>query len=471
MSHWLCLHFPQLALQVLARSVAEPRYLAVVSSEGNRRWIHDCGRWAAERGVNPHMGLATAYALAPELVVHPRNFSAEARTLERLASTAYGFSDRVSIASPDGLLLEIGASEKLFGGMSALLQCIAQELEILGYPAHLAVAPTPAAARLLAHAGRYLQVANLQPLPAAMADIPVTCCPWPEAVIRGFQGVGAHTISQALALPRDGVARRFGQSVGHYFDRLLGHQSDPLPQFKPPDRFTTRLELPAEVPDTEGLLFAVRRMLDELASFLRLRDAVIERFQLTLIHAPPATPTQLSLELLDPDRDPVRLTELVRERLRYLSLPAPVRELLLAAPKLIGHQPLASDLFERHTDHHDWARLRERLQSRLGPEAIVELLPHADHRPERAWQKRVEDAAAFPAPAICERPLWLLDPPRPLQQSTQRISGPERIESGWWDGQDASRDYYIAETDSGCRLWIYLDRRQQDGWYVHGIFA
>jgi protein ImuB len=49
--------------------------------------------------------------------------------------------------------------------------------------------------------------------------------------------------------------------------------------------------------------------------------------------------------------------------------------------------------------------------------------------------------------------------------------GPERIESGWWDGQDVSRDYYLAASPTGERLWIFRERRGARGWYLHGLFA
>jgi protein ImuB len=49
-------------------------------------------------------------------------------------------------------------------------------------------------------------------------------------------------------------------------------------------------------------------------------------------------------------------------------------------------------------------------------------------------------------------------------------SGPERIESGWWDGMDVVRDYYVAQGRNGSRLWVFRDR-SSGGWYVHGLFA
>lgn len=52
--------------------------------------------------------------------------------------------------------------------------------------------------------------------------------------------------------------------------------------------------------------------------------------------------------------------------------------------------------------------------------------------------------------------------------------GPERIESGWWDGGDVRRDYYVAQTPGGGRAWIFRDHRRgtDDGeWWLHGWFA
>ena len=45
--------------------------------------------------------------------------------------------------------------------------------------------------------------------------------------------------------------------------------------------------------------------------------------------------------------------------------------------------------------------------------------------------------------------------------------GPERIESGWWDGNDLRRDYFVAQV-GGAAAWVY---REDGKWYLHGLFA
>jgi hypothetical protein len=46
----------------------------------------------------------------------------------------------------------------------------------------------------------------------------------------------------------------------------------------------------------------------------------------------------------------------------------------------------------------------------------------------------------------------------------------ERIESGWWDGQDVRRDYHVVVGAAGEKLWLYRDCRSHE-WYPHGIFG
>ncbi|HEY4583627.1 MAG TPA: hypothetical protein VIG88_12340 [Lysobacter sp.] len=70
------------------------------------------------------------------------------------------------------------------------------------------------------------------------------------------------------------------------------------------------------------------------------------------------------------------------------------------------------------------------------------------------------------------RPGWLLEAPTACRDPIDTVlAGPERIESGWWDGGDLCRDYYVAETPSGQRLWLFRDLRDDSGPFVHGLFG
>ncbi len=94
-------------------------------------------------------------------------------------------------------------------------------------------------------------------------------------------------------------------------------------------------------------------------------------------------------------------------------------------------------------------------------------------RSSRSWTGR---SAGDPNKVL---PLWLLKEPRPLSHHDgwpylcgplEAESGPERIESGWWDGQDIARDYFIVRDPHGARFWIYRDLGDASAWYLHGVF-
>jgi protein ImuB len=53
----------------------------------------------------------------------------------------------------------------------------------------------------------------------------------------------------------------------------------------------------------------------------------------------------------------------------------------------------------------------------------------------------------------------------------QILAGPERIESGWWDGSDVRRDYYVIETTAGQRAWVFRPAGEGGAFMLHGWFA
>ncbi|MGH8232142.1 MAG: Y-family DNA polymerase, partial [Steroidobacteraceae bacterium] len=68
------------------------------------------------------------------------------------------------------------------------------------------------------------------------------------------------------------------------------------------------------------------------------------------------------------------------------------------------------------------------------------------------------------------RPCTLLRQPQRIEPPARLLSGPERIESGWWDGADAQRDYYVAHGADGARLWVFHDLTRGD-WYLQGLWT
>ena len=71
------------------------------------------------------------------------------------------------------------------------------------------------------------------------------------------------------------------------------------------------------------------------------------------------------------------------------------------------------------------------------------------------------------------RPLWLLPQAQALAAPPAAALAVERIASGWWDGQDARRDYYVVEhRDAAAQLraWVFYDRESKR-WFLHGLWG
>ena len=470
---------PQLPLDIFLRGSSTPEPFAV--EEQHR--VFACDRKAFARGIRAGMTVSAALALAPRLRVAPRDPAAETEALLGVAGWAAQFSPGVAIEFPDGVLLEVSGSLKLFGGLESLLERLRRGLAEMGWSATLAGAPTPRAAFWLALAGKQEFIDSIAGLEAALAALPVGVLHCGDGTLEALEAIGVRTLGELRALPREGVARRFGQGLLDELDRALGRLPDPRNFFIPPARFRAAIELSAEVTQAEALLFAARRLIVQLAGFLAARSGGVQRFVLRLKHRDRAA-IEVAIGLVAPSRDAERFTLLLRERLDNVTLAEPVREIALQADDIV---PLAGrnlGLLLEEGKAGDWEHLVERLRARLGTEAVCGIAGRAEHRPERASAL----APLVPLPlsggglgwGFGERPLWLLDRPKPLEEISavphhegplELLAGPERIESGWWDGDGVARDYFIARMQSEALVWIYRERSGEGGWYLHGLFA
>jgi len=419
---------------------------------------------------------------------------AQADALQRLARSAERYTPRVSLEPPDGLLLEVRGSLHLFGGVAGLRRAVAQECRCLGLRSVLAFAPTPLAALALARTGRPHAVLEMSALVGQLAALPLATLRWPEEVRARLARSGVRTIGAVLRLPRGGFARRFGVAQLAALDALTGRSRDLRTVFRARVRFRRRRELVCELENSGAILATIAPLFDELGAFLRERQCGIVELECLLDHRH-APPTRCVLRLAAPLADARRLTELLGERLEKLSLPEPVRACELRTAALVPHRPDCLQLW-RPGEHggglsSEASGLIERLRARLGDEAVHGLTVHEGHRPEKAWGRTAPPAASAQravsrrraaqrsAPAA-RRPLWLLPAPQalrarggvPRRRGPLRLIGePERIETGWWDGEEVARDYYLAADGHGVLLWVFRERQAPHGWFLHGVFG
>lgn len=481
---WLALYFPRLPLEAMHRglSVAGLHGLSptvVVNGKNVQTQVVCVSASAEQAGIKPGMSASAASARVEALHILRQDRALEQNALEGLAVWSGQFSPVASLQAGCGLLIEIGASLRLFGGQAVLLERMSNELRDLGFVAMPGVAPTPGAAWLLARYADPRPVGQLSRLASRLAPLPMHLLELDPSTLDALHGMGLRTLGDCVRLPRDGFARRFGPKLLEQLDKALGKRPDPRLYFKPPENFVRRLSFNHRVDNTAALLVALRQLLLELSGFLRRRAMQVQGLELHLAHeVGPAT--RLVINLVRASADVEHLHALVRERLGRLNLAAPVIYLAMAAHGIVISVPRNGDLFAPQNESEDaWEVLVERLSARLGSAAVRGIAGVAEYRPERAYSPVIPGQTSIPIPSAL-RPTWLLGEPTPLTQvdghphhggHLRLLDGPERIASGWWDEADIMRDYYVAASPDGARYWIYRELRGARGWYLHGIFA
>ena len=423
------------------------------------------------------------------------------------------------------VLLEVSASTRLWGGLSALLQ-------------HIFTSNKPVVLVKYAQgATSFIAFAQLVTAPLALGngsqglvvdDLPLSALAAAHLHLDTLARLGVHTWGQLRALPRGGVTRRFGGPLLDALDQAYGVRPDIHPWLVLPEVFDAALELAFQVESAPALLFATRRLLAQLKVWLQLRHRGVLGLELVWqMDARRHTAAQGALQwrTAQPTQDSLHLQRLLGEHLAHVSLPAPVHTLRL---RTLDTQALANTstslLPEAINTGDSTTQMLERLSARLGRDKVLQLQPRLDHRPEcmQVWcnkdinliasnqlttstrgQKHIKNSgfgasgthAQWPQSLY---PTWLLDEPLPLVVRHQRpyyqglltlLLGPQRLEAGWWGGGDcALRDYFVARNRQSVLLWIYRQRlmgarasdaagvpcQAVDGsaqWYLHGFFA
>jgi protein ImuB len=476
-----------------------PPGLAIVDLGRGGKVICACDAAATAAGITSGMALNSALALLPKLQTLARNPQREHELLVALAEWALRFGPRVSLEPPDAVLLEVRGSLRLFGGSTRLYKRLRAQLRAAGLEPQCSLTPTPIASLWMARAGKEGVIRHSSDLASRLADLPIHCTRWPERSLETLATMGVRTVGDCLRLPRDGFARRFEPQMLDMLDRAVGRRPDPRENFISRERFVTGRDLEPEIGDTAGLDAAFAPLLGELCAFLTKRRCSVQALELRLMHRE-APPTRLRMRFMEPVAEQRRIAELLSERLARTALPAPVRRLRLRSGPLVPSRESPAELFamDRRQSGAGVPQLIQRLRARLGAEAVHGICLVPEHRPEQAWCVSEPSVPAAkrnrgrPKPGSAqgrssERPLWLLAEPqlldsgeRPFFEGVLELEqGPERIESGWWDGRDVLRDYYVARNPAGVRLWVFLDRASKiEGagngtrrWFLHGVFG
>ncbi|MBX2836143.1 MAG: DNA polymerase Y family protein [Gammaproteobacteria bacterium] len=466
---WASLHFPQLPIDRLSEPSSDTP-IVVIQQSGAQKTIMSCNTAAKKRGIHKRLTLKSAYAIAPDLLVNDYNETEQSEHIRQLTLWALHYSSWVTPRPPTTVVLEIAGSLTLFGGLTPLIQRILKAAEAQHLTMRIGVAPTPAAATLLAESGATRPVLDSHSLSEALSDIAVEYLPLDAFTFHGLRQSGIRTLGQLRSMEPAALTRRFGHTLTDYLFKLDGTLPDPCTAFKAPERFTESLDLPLETQDTGALAFPLNRLLHALCGYLKAGDHGIKEMTLEMFHHKHPT-TSVILKFLDATANHSHLLKVANEKLSNTQLPEPVIRLRLSAEGFADVARAGKDLFRKSQAHaSSIEQVFDTLSARLGKEALYTAVPGDDHRPEKAWLSALfgshEPPGDWPA-----RPLWLLRQPEVVSEPLTLASAAERIENGWWDNPDVRRDYFIAHNRQGTHYWVFRLRQKPSQLYIHGIFA
>jgi len=456
---------------------------------------------ARAAGVQVGMRRGGVLMLMPEARLVERDLARETEALHAVAMALLQYTPLVAQAEESTLLLDIGASLRLFGGIRALCRQVRADLRTLGFTGALSCAPTARGAWMLARGSGHCRRGRVVKMPSLvwrLDRLPSALAPPARPFAAWFEGIGCFNLGDMRRLPRPGLQRRCGRPLLDILDAAYGMTSELYEWIVAPTTFHAKLELFDRVENADALLYAAQRLLLQLTGWLCARQLAVLRITFYLEHERgkvARAPTLVDIALAEATWRDDHLVRLLKERLAKLVLEAPVIGLALEALQVQPMAPPSASLFpEPGGSEEDRVRMFELLVARLGSENVLQAAPFADYRPDLAniWvpvqhtlrasrrdAQLPDDIHSFP------RPAWLLAKPiallmrnhRPFYGSPLRMAtAPERIEAGWWNAMQ-TRDYFIAQGQDHALYWVYRERiagehaDRDPRWFVHGLFA
>jgi protein ImuB len=508
---------------------AEEVPFATITDAAGRRLLAAVNPAAAAAGLAPGMPLADALSFFPGLATAPAEPTEDAAALRRLAEWCDRYSPWTAPDGTDGVKIEITGSAHLWGGEAALAVDLTGRLDRRHIAGHIAIADTLGAAWA---AARFAEASrNPVILPPgdcrALVPLPVEALRLDPVTAQGLRRVGLKRVGDLPAMPRDALARRFGEMVTQRLDQARGDLPEPLsPLGEAPTR-RVRLSFAEPITDPADLLRATERLVEDLVPRLTKEGTGARRLDLGFYRVDGRV-ERIRLGTARPSRDPHHLAALFKERLDTVDPGLGVEDVILA---VFAVEPLPSEQIclpghPAGNQASGISSLLDRLGNRLGLAAVSRIEPCESHIPERAsvripvgetlaspvipakaaaqgqpapWpgsldpRFRGDDETRPPRPIRLFEPpelveaFWLLpdDPPfrfawRRRRHGVTRADGPERIADEWWRPEgsstvDAIRDYYRVEDEEGRRFWLFRagfhGGDQPPRWFVHGVFS
>ena len=482
-------------------------------------------------GLGPGQRLADARAAVPELLCEAHEPQADIASLLGLTSWMERYSPWAAPEPPAGILLDVTGIPHLFGGESAMLDDMRVRLLGYGFTARIAIAPTIGAAWALA---RYSPLSSsrrkLGPgfrRDDGLGGLPIEALRIDAASAQTLRRLGLKTIGSLLDIPRASLARRFrGETIGENvlmrLDQVLGVRDEPLNPVNPPSSFMAHRALMEPLITHDGLEAVLTGLVTALTGDLEAKSQGASRLILKLFRSD-GSRVSVPAGLSAPSHHAAHLLRILKPKLEAIDAGLGIDAMTLEARET-GPAIARQQGFMEEDGGSGLAQLNDRVMNRHEVE-IAALEAVESHIPERAEIPKFRHPGESRDPALRAktlkvrrqaqpwvpafagmtedkaeqqsktRPLLIFERPEPAaviaavpdgppmrftwRRVTRRVTksrGPERVAPEWWrlKENEAPRDYYMIEDETGRRYWLYregLYGETRPKWFVHGLSA
>lgn len=462
--HWLYLYFPQLQLDQYLASIESANGESTIVFNNEINEVIQCSKGARKLGIKIGMGLAEASVIYAKTTILPYSPKCEEDCLLHVATQLYNIASDIVLEPPSGIAINLSPLVRYYQGQDNFIALCHRTLHNNQVTVQFASGATIEIAQVLANASQNTVYRNNQQAFIALCHCQIALTSLPCKQVEQLHRAGIRTIKQLLDIPLEELGKRFPNTLISYVLALKGVKSSPRKTFHPSREFQQYIELPFDLEETVRVNHYLTKPLKQCCEYLFKRGRVTDELEIQLYQRE-STPLCISIKSGTPHYHPIDWQALIELKLEQATLNSPITALSLACKRSFEFNGENLSLLESGYSQQAENILYGKLLAKLGDSNVESPRCINDHRLEYSSDEHTD--ATLSTHSI--QPAWLLQPPTPLSVETHIVYGPERLQTGWWDEQPVTRDYFIAVTAQGQRLWVFRDKALQ--WFIHGYFA
>lgn len=421
--------------------------------------------------------------------------------LNKIAKWALKYSPIVSTDPPDGLIIDITGTERLFGTPEYLSKRIYRSILKNGFSTTIATAPTIGCAWGLArfikspirldgndlnnnkydHSdNKYYPIINAKSenYLDIFSRMPIQALRLGTKLCDNLHELGIRLIKDLLAIPRAAISQRFGTVVLKQLDLALGAQEELITPLGLEQQWQVIKRFDNPVYHIPIISHVITKAVGELCSKLRSVHKTATIFNLEIIGNSNQEQTYFSIKkefkLVSATDDPRLITLLTTPFLETLSLPGPICKIILEALDVQNQCEKQISIEGNNQAQYDLNELINRLIGQLGQDKIRHIKMRQSYLPEKSFSFDIikslpemnnispkKDGDYYPyipsnrPPILLKTPqaisvIALLPDAIPAQIQIAKTSckiiegiGPEKITTEWWDIDNDSGHHYI----------------------------